>query len=70
MVWVELKEKFGEGTYHDCEVHNWSEIDEPDDKPSIDYFVQELGGTMSFRSYLTLITTNRVSVVLIHYTNL
>ena len=47
----ELKEKFGEGTYHDGDIHNWSEMDKPDDRNSIDYFLKEIGGSMYSQNY-------------------
>ena len=38
----ELQNDFGVGTYHGMDIHNWYE----DNSESLDYKVQELGGTM------------------------
>jgi len=47
----ELKEKFGEGTYHNIEVHNWDSESGRDNRESIDYMVRELGGSTPSENY-------------------
>ena len=50
----ELREKFGVGTYHNTELHNWDEGSEDDymvNKKTIDYVVKQLGGTMYSQNY-------------------
>ena len=45
----ELREKFGEGTYHNGQLHNFD--DGSENKDSVDYMVRELGGTTYSENY-------------------